>query len=86
MTTAVAASRGDLCRWLVDRVAFYLDKPPEGIDPKVDLSRYGMDSIYAVSVVSDVEDHLQVEVDLAEARKMGTIEALTDYLLELTAR
>jgi acyl carrier protein len=76
-------SRDALERWLLDRVAFYLDKPADGIDPRVELARYGVDSVYAISIISDIEDHLQVEVDVAEARSRGTVDSLTDYLLEL---
>ncbi|MFB4319645.1 acyl carrier protein [Actinomadura sp. 21ATH] len=78
-------SRDELRMWLIDQVAFYLDKPAEGIDPRVELARYGVDSVYAISIVSDIEDHLQVEVDVAEARRRGTVDTLTDYLLELVA-
>ncbi len=76
-------SRDGLEQWLLDRIAFYLDKPVDSIDPKVELARYGMDSVYAISIISDIEDHLQVEVDVAKARSRGTVDALTDYLLEL---
>ncbi|MBX6768170.1 MAG: acyl carrier protein [Actinomadura rubrobrunea] len=78
-------SRDELQKWLVDRIAFYLDRPPDDIDPMVELARYGVDSVYALSIVSDIEDHLQVEVDVAEARRRGTVASLTDYLLELVA-
>jgi len=85
VNNGVAVSRTELAGWLVDRVAFYLDRPSEQIDPATELARYGMDSIYAVSVISDIEDRLQVELDLTEARRLGTIDALTDYLLDVTA-
>ncbi len=44
-----------------------------------------MDSVYAISIISDIEDHLQVEVDVAEARRRETVTDLTDYLLQLLA-
>ncbi|GAA2433113.1 acyl carrier protein [Actinomadura vinacea] len=83
MNETETISRGGLQTWLLDRIAFYLDKPAEGIDPAVELARYGVDSVYAISIISDIEDHLQVEVDVVEARRRGTVDALTDYLLEL---
>lgn len=76
---------GELQTWLLDRVAFYLDRPAENIDPAAELARYGLDSIYTMSIISDIEDHLQVEVDMAEARRRATVDSLTDYLLELVA-
>ncbi|MFD0857242.1 acyl carrier protein [Actinomadura adrarensis] len=83
MQETTTISRDGLERWLLDRVAFYLDKPIDSIDPTVELARYGVDSIYAISIISDIEDHLQVEVDVAEARRRGTVDSLTSYLLEL---
>jgi acyl carrier protein len=83
---AETISRGELQSWLLDRIAFYLDRPVEKIDPGIELARYGVDSVYAISVISDIEDHLQVEVDVAEARRRRTVESLTDYLLELIDR
>lgn len=83
--TMETISRSGLQSWLLGRIAFYLDKPVEGIDPAVELARYGVDSVYAISIISDIEDHLQVEVDVAEARRRGTVDALTDYLTELVA-
>ncbi|RFS84604.1 acyl carrier protein [Actinomadura spongiicola] len=85
MTRSETISRGELESWLLDRIAFYLDKPAENIDPTVELARYGVDSVYAISIISDIEDHLQVEVDVAEARRRETVNDLADYLLELVA-
>ncbi len=85
MTRSETVSHDELQSWLLDRIAFYLDRPAENIDPGVALARYGVDSVYAISIISDIEDHLQVEVDVAEARRRETVTALTDYLLELVA-
>lgn len=78
-------SRDELRAWLAHRIAFYLDRPAANIDPTVELARYGMDSVYTISILSDVEDHLQAEVDLTEARSHRTLDDLTDYLLDLVA-
>ena len=80
-----SVSRTELQAWLLDRIAFYLDRPAGNIDPTVELARYGMDSVYTISILSDVEDHLQAEVDLTEARRRRTVDDLTDYLLDLVA-
>ncbi|MFI0449738.1 acyl carrier protein [Actinomadura sp. 6N118] len=86
MGNATTISNGELQTWLIDRIAFYLDKPAESIDPAVELARYGVDSVYAISIISDIEDHLQVEVDLDEARRRETVDSLTGYLLDLIGR
>lgn len=85
MNQTETVSRTELQAWLADRIAFYLDRPATNIDPTVELARYGMDSVYTISILSDVEDHLQAEVDLAEARNRRTLDALTDYLFDLVA-
>ncbi|GAA2139372.1 hypothetical protein GCM10009727_35800 [Actinomadura napierensis] len=85
MSGSQTISHEELQMWLLDRIAFYLDRPVENIDPAVELARYGVDSVYAISIISDIEDHLQVEVDVAEARRRETVAALTDYLLDLVA-
>lgn len=76
----------ELREWLTERIAFYLDRAPETIRPDVDLAEYGVDSVYALSVVSDIEDRIQQEVDLTAARRYPTINELVEYLMTLTAR
>jgi acyl carrier protein len=66
--------------WLIERVAFYLDRPADSIDPTVELAEYGVDSVYALSIISDIEDRLQMEVDVEMMRQHRTIEALAGYL------
>ncbi|WP_202125442.1 acyl carrier protein [Actinomadura physcomitrii] len=85
MSGSQTISYDELQMWLLDRIAFYLDRPTENIDPAVELARYGVDSVYAISIISDIEDHLQVEVDVAEARRRETVADLTAYLLDLVA-
>lgn len=85
MNGSETISHGELQLWLLDRIAFYLDKPAAAIDPGVELACYGVDSVYAISIISDIEDRLEVEVDVAEARRRATVSSLTDYLIDLVA-
>jgi acyl carrier protein len=73
----------DLTAWLVERVAFYLDRPTEAIRPDVHLAEYGMDSLYSVSVISDIEDLLNLDLDATTLREHATINALAGHLEEL---
>jgi acyl carrier protein len=75
--------RSDLTDWLTERFAFYLERPVDSIDPTVDLAAYGMDSLYTLSVISDIEDHLNLDIDTASIRDYPTINTLADYLMEL---
>jgi acyl carrier protein len=84
VTTPAGTLTADSLRaWLIERVAFYLDRPADEIRSDVFLADYGMDSVYAISIISDIEDHLQFEVDPAVARDYPTIDGLTHHLLEL---
>lgn len=78
--------RQELSDWLRERVAFYLDRPTAAIDPAVELAEYGVDSVYAISVISDIEDRLDEELDIEEVRQRPTIDALVDYLLAVVGR
>ncbi|MFC7864959.1 MULTISPECIES: acyl carrier protein [Streptomyces] len=42
--------------WLLDRLAAYLHRPAETIDPAVPLADYGADSVVALSLCGDLED------------------------------
>ena len=76
----------DLTEWLVERVAFYLDRPAETIDPGTRLAEYGMDSLYALSVISDIEELLNVDLEATAIREYANVDALAGYLKELLGR
>jgi acyl carrier protein len=50
-------------RWVIDRVAFYLDCTADDVDPAVPLAETGIDSASAVGLCGDVEDHWRIDVD-----------------------
>lgn len=72
-------------RWLVERVALYLEKPPEEINPALPLAEMGMDSIYALSLCGDIEDNLNLEVEPTLAWDHPSIEAIAAYLVSQMA-
>lgn len=77
-------TREQLCEWLTERIAFYLDQPPESIDPDLPLTDYGMNSIYAVSVLADAEDHLDLKIpDLSVVWDHSTIHGIARHLASL---
>ncbi|MFI5972975.1 acyl carrier protein [Streptomyces sp. NPDC051452] len=57
------APRTLLEQWLLDRLADYLHRPAETIDPTVPLAEYGADSVVALSLCGDLEDEWGVEAD-----------------------
>lgn len=50
-------------RWVIERVAFYLDCHVRDIDPTVPLCETGIDSASAIGLCGDVEDHWQIDAD-----------------------
>ncbi|GAA1226060.1 acyl carrier protein [Streptomyces rhizosphaericus] len=86
-TTADAAHETDELRsWLVGRVAEHLRMAPEEVEPDVPLSDYGLDSLYALSVVAEIEDHLGFAVDETVMWDNPTIDALLGALAEERTR
>jgi len=69
-----------LQRWLTERVALYLEKTPDQIDPTVALAEIGLDSVYALSMCGDIEDHLGLEVDATLIWDYPTIAAIANHL------
>jgi acyl carrier protein len=50
-------------RWVIERVAFYLDCRAHDVDPTVPLAETGIDSASAIGLCGDVEDHWQIDAD-----------------------
>src|SRR5687768_16460012 len=50
-------------RWIIERVAFYLDCSVRDIDPTVPLCETGIDSASAIGLCGDVEAHWQIDAD-----------------------
>jgi acyl carrier protein len=50
-------------RWVIERVAFYLDCRVHDVDPTVPLAETGIDSASAIGLCGDVEDHWQIDAD-----------------------
>lgn len=79
------SSPEEIRRWLCERVAFYLDKPVDRIDPRVELAEYGMDSVYSMSLIAEIEDNLGIKIDEMAAWKYTTIDAMIEYSSTLVA-
>ncbi|MEU7886456.1 acyl carrier protein [Microbispora bryophytorum] len=76
----------DLRRWLIERVAVYVGRPPAGIDPSVKLRSYGLDSIHALSLCVDVEEAVGLLVEPTLAWDHPTIDDMAAHLAGLLAR
>lgn len=72
-------------KWLVERVAVYVDLPATEISTAVNLARYGLESVYALSLSGDAEEYLGVDVDPTLAWDHPTIDDMAQFLHELVS-
>ena len=68
--------------WLVDKIAQNLSLDPKSINVSEPLTRYGLDSIDAVTLVGDLEDWLSAELPDTLFWDHSTIEKAAQYLVE----
>lgn len=78
--TGTSRPARELREWLILRVAEYAERQPGEIQPDVSLAEYGLDSMYALMLCGDIEDHLGLTVDPTVAWDYSTIDALTGFL------
>ncbi|MFK4106437.1 acyl carrier protein [Streptomyces sp. NPDC019531] len=68
--------------WLTQSVAQYADMSVREIDPDVLLSDYGLDSVSAVAVLTEIEDAFGVVPDVTVVWDHPTIRALASFLAD----
>lgn len=68
--------------WLVDRVAFYLELSPSDVAMDAPMVDMGLDSVYAMTLSGDIEEHFGLIVEPTVAWDHPTIVALADHLSE----
>ncbi len=68
--------------WLVEQLAEVLSIDPSTIDVKQPLTRYGLDSIDAVTLVGDLEDWLDLELPSTLLWDYPSIEKASAYMVE----
>ncbi|MFF8732701.1 acyl carrier protein [Streptomyces sp. NPDC015171] len=76
----LATSPQAIRSWLVDRVAYYLERTPAEIDASAELAELGLDSVYALNLCGDVEDRFGLVVEPTMAWDHPTIDAITAHL------
>jgi acyl carrier protein len=77
----MTAGASDALRdWLIEQVAFYLEKDRAEIDTSVTLTQYGLDSVYAFVLCGDIEERFNITVEPTVAWDYPTIDALAGYI------
>ncbi|MGC1307185.1 MAG: acyl carrier protein [Phormidesmis sp.] len=81
-STEVASPVQAIQAWLVEQLADVLSIEASTIDIKQPLTRYGLDSIDAVTLVGDLEDWLDLELPSTLLWDYPTIEKASAYMVE----
>ena len=76
----------ELRSWLRARVAHYAQLDAAAIDTTATLTTYGLDSVYALILCGDIEDHLGLALEPTVAWDHPTIDALAGHLEETLAQ
>jgi acyl carrier protein len=77
-----ADSLASIQLWLVEQIAEVLSLDANAIDIQQPLTRYGLDSIDAVTLVGDLEDWLDLELPSTLLWDYPTIEKASNYMVE----
>jgi len=69
--------------WLTLKFADWLEVSPDVLDPQQPISRYGLDSISAVTLSVQLEEELGVELDTGLLWERPTLGSLAEQLTEI---
>lgn len=75
-------SLAEVERWLIARIAGYLEISPAQVDPRDSFTSYGLESRTAVELCGDLEDWLGREFEPTLTWDYPSIEQLAQYLIE----
>ncbi|GLZ14920.1 hypothetical protein Acsp04_51550 [Actinomadura sp. NBRC 104425] len=78
--------RAELQDWLCARLAEELRLPAGSIDPAEPMSAYGLDSVRAITLLSDVEARVGFEIAPNALWEFPTVASFTDLLIDEMTR
>jgi acyl carrier protein len=79
----MATSQTELHQWVIKRVAEYCRCKVGDIDPDASFTQYGMDSVYALALVGDIEDRLEQPVIATAIWDYPTVNKLVEFVQSL---
>lgn len=80
-----AQQTAQIKQFLIERIAFYLERPVDDIDPTVPLAESGMDSVSGTSLCGDIEDRWQINVDPTMVYEYPTVDEIVGFIWAETA-
>ena len=75
----------EIRRWLLERIAYYLERPVDEFDETTPLAESGISSVSAVSLVGDVEDRFEINVDPTMVFDYPTVAEIAAFIWTETA-
>lgn len=78
--TSVTFDEAEFCNWLIERLATRLKRDPSAIDADTPLADYGLDSLYALAIVDDIEEYLGIAIDATMMWDYPSVAALASAL------
>ncbi len=75
-----AQQTAEIRRWLIERIAYYLERPVDDVDPGVPLAESGMSSVSAVELCGDVEDRFEINVDPTMVFDYPTVAEIAGFI------
>ena len=85
MTAPTAQQTAQIRNWLIERIAYYLERPVDDIDPTVPLAESGIDSVSATSLCGDVEDRFEINADPTMVFDYPTVADIAAFIWVETA-
>lgn len=79
-------SRDTVTKWLVERIAYYVERNPAEIEADTPLASYGVDSVYALGLTGDIEEEFGVTLDATVVWDNPTINAIVAHILMVTTK
>ena len=80
--SAPAPTEQDIQAWLIARLENELELPQASLNVKRPVSRYGLDSLAAVTLTAELEDWLQCQLSLNVLNDHPSVESLARHLSE----
>jgi acyl carrier protein len=76
----------ELHGWIIERVAFYADQDAADIDPAAPITSYRLDSVSALALCGDLEDHLGTPIDPIVIWEAQTVADLAERVGQVLAQ
>ncbi len=73
----------ELHQWTIEKVAEYCHLSPAEIDPNESFTSYGMDSVYALALIGDLEDRLGHPIDATAIWDHPSVNKLVTFVQSL---